>query len=272
MCEKNCRTELMLYGAILNKCWGCFQKNIRENPECIHHSIRIPQTKPRTNEIASILDKDGTILYEPKQKYVCKTMTDILMEELEHDSTSFTYKALTHMIQNNATRTYPNALFHLYWSIFVADNEEELDADDYSRKYLDRRLKLMSTALEYGWYEPALVTMGSKKQIENLWLVHLIDIMWEYDIPVYFDFKKLVWQFLERGEELLEDRITKYSANYIPYFKIEEKKKEMGIEEGTRLSHEEKKDIEKAIWLGYTEKMKKYVSEYYSQECMKQPE
>lgn len=164
MCEKNCNSGLMLYGAILNKCWGCFQKNIRENPECIHHSIRIPQTKLRANEVFSILDKDGNILYGPKQKYVCKTMTDILMEELEHDSNSFTYKALAYMMQNNATRTYSNALFHLYWSIFVADNKEELDADDYSRKYIDRRSKLMSTALEYGWYEAALVTQYSKNK------------------------------------------------------------------------------------------------------------
>lgn len=96
--------------------------------------------------------------------------------------------------------------------------------------------------------------------------------MWVVDIPVNFDFRKLVWQFLERGEELLEDRITQYATNYIPYFKIEEKKKEMGIEEDVRLCYKEKKDIEKAIWLEYTEKIKKYISEYYSQECMKQAE
>jgi len=266
MCKMKCKSELMLYGAILDRCWKCFQKYIRENPECIHHSIRIPQCKLRSQENIYISDKDGNILYEPKQKYLCKTMTDILMENLKYDSTNFTYKALKYMMRNKATYTQKGHLFHIYTNITDTD-DEDFDNGEVG-DYYDRQLKLMSIALDHGWYEPA---PGSQKQDENLWITYLIDIMWLTDI-LYFDFKKLVWQFLENGEELVDHHETPYKYIFFPYFKLEEKKKEMGIEENARLSGKEKEDLQKEIWLEYAEKMKTYISEYYSQECMKEAE
>lgn len=272
-CEKKCNPKLMLYGAILNSCWVCFQNHIQKNPECIHHFLSLPQREIKSEEKYSISDKDGNIIYEPKQKYVRQTMIDVLLDELDIECTDFTYKALKYMIQNNAARSIYeyNSLFCIYSNINNMGNANE-ERDDYTYKHL----KLMSIALDHGWYEPAraITTCGSVKEDNNMWRAYLIEIMWVTDTPIQFDFRKLVWQFLEKGE-FLEDVYTPQPEDInFPYFKIEEKMKEMGLDSSnlSLLSLEEYEAIEKAIWLEYEEKMKVYISEYYSQEYMKQSE
>lgn len=283
-CNRTCTLGISILGAINKDCWLCFEEGVRLNPSCINYSVRkISAEKKMPKKYVELLDENGNTIYSNETNN--RTMMDILASKSE--LSDFTYKSLKYMIRHNAKKSEDINLLFL-WKHFGESIDEgyryskhTIDYQYYNliKVYHQRFFKLLYIALENGWYMPFPSGGIVYNPYIDSWLACLssyLSFIALDDIRGEKYFRKLVWIFLERGEDITKDRkrrMKKNMENYkFPYMYLEIKKEILLKNPGCSGVYQDfaYSEIKKIAIKEFIKKMDMYASEYYLQECMKE--
>lgn len=266
--HKKCDLNMSIFGAILNRCWKCFKMYAQTNPESLHYTMHTPKKSDNT-ECVDIRDRHGNIIRKGEVYYFKETVMDLLYAMIVDfdifDEDDFIYKSLECAIKANVARSPKHTLFNLFQKMLDQDFDGD---DDIDPKTIRKILKLIHSALEYGWQN----TIQNQDDYIMSWFVYLIKMHMHLaeDKENYFILRKIVWKLLENGETFTEEHISYLRRNieevYIPQYRFDIYMEKHSSDDC------DADDVREKILEEYIEILRSYISEYYSQECMKEPE
>lgn len=264
VCQK-CDPQLTIFGAILENCWTCFKMYAEKDPEILHYTIRIPKKPYKQDEEnpecidfygVDILDRHGNIVRQGERRYEHDTIMNIVIERMDISDyiSYFNYKSLKCILKSGASPSKKYRLIDLWRSLL----DVMFSQDEIAIQHVKRTLKLLCVALDNGWYEP----LNTKSIYKSSWIIKLIKNMYLMEGNADL-FRTLVWKLLDHGETFTEEHITHLRENVNEDFYWGYQHRNFLEENRPNIPNEE-------IIEEYIETVCTFISEYYSQECMKE--